>query len=45
MQKKKILTGKLPATKKPELTAAPAKNEGSVTKKATWIKASFDNPI
>jgi hypothetical protein len=31
--KKKSLTGKLSATKKPNVAAAPAKNEGSVTKK------------
>ena len=31
--KKKSLTGKLSATKKPNVAPAPAKNEGSVTKK------------
>ena len=31
--KKKTLSGKLSATKKPSVAAAPAKNEASVTKK------------
>jgi|SRR5215471_5623559 len=31
--KKQKLTGKLPVAKKPELAAAPAKNNGTITKK------------
>ena len=39
--KKKSLTSTLKATKKADVAAAPAKNEGSVTKK---IKLSYARP-